>query len=370
MPRVLLATGLADGYVRVPGPLGDLFVAFSPNGVSWIAPAGDEAEFEAAFRRHVGRDIVPVPTFPPKWQRALDRAFKRVGSGSLPVDLRSVSPFQAEVLRAITAIPPGEVRPYAWVARQVGRPGAVRAVGTAMARNPVPVVVPCHRVIRSDGTVGNYAYGPEMKRALLRQRVSTWPRWRPKPSPVGVSPGATPPISTATPAATTPAVSPTSTASGSTTPPKPPRLDIGPARNVSHWRRLLSSRLRRQTADGRKGEGCPRGVLSQGGNDGGSHLAVRKGVERSPQGVRELPLPAAPRRFVPCGWDRKNGATGFLSSGSGGWFTPEGAIAADWLPSAVCRLPTRVLPLTGEFAEILQWCTQVIVYEATEHRQE
>ncbi len=167
MPRVLASTGLADGYLRVLGPLGDLFVAFSTNGVSWIAPAGDEAEFEAAFRRHVGRDIVPVPTFPPKWQRALDRALQTGRLGSLPVDLRSVSPFQAEVLRAITAIPPGEVRPYAWVARQVGRPGAVRAVGTAMARNPVPVVVPCHRVIRSDGTVGNYAYGPDMKRALL-----------------------------------------------------------------------------------------------------------------------------------------------------------------------------------------------------------
>ena len=167
MPRVLASTGLADGYLRVLGPLGDLFVAFSTNGVSWIAPAGDEAEFEGAFRRHVGRDIVPVPTFPPKWQRALDRALQTGRLGSLPVDLRSVSPFQAEVLRAITAIPPGEVRPYAWVARQVGRPGAVRAVGTAMARNPVPVVVPCHRVIRSDGTVGNYAYGPDMKRALL-----------------------------------------------------------------------------------------------------------------------------------------------------------------------------------------------------------
>jgi O-6-methylguanine DNA methyltransferase len=167
LPRVLAATGLADGYVRVPGPLGELFVAFSPDGVSWIAPAGDAAGFEAAFRHHVGRDIVPVPMFPPKWQRALDRALETGRLGALPVDLRSVSPFQAEVLRAITAIPPGEVRPYAWVARQVGRPGAVRAVGTAMAKNPVPVVVPCHRVIRSDGTVGNYAYGPEMKRALL-----------------------------------------------------------------------------------------------------------------------------------------------------------------------------------------------------------
>ena len=62
-------------------------------------------------------------------------------------------------------IPSGEVRPYGWVAREIGRPKAVRAVGSALGRNPVPVLIPCHRVVRSDGHVGNYGLGVPMKRA-------------------------------------------------------------------------------------------------------------------------------------------------------------------------------------------------------------
>jgi O-6-methylguanine DNA methyltransferase len=64
-------------------------------------------------------------------------------------------------------IPKGEVRSYGWVAREIGRPKAVRAVGSALGHNPVPVVIPCHRVVRSDGMIGNYALGAPMKRELL-----------------------------------------------------------------------------------------------------------------------------------------------------------------------------------------------------------
>ncbi len=168
LPRVLAATGLADGYVRVPGPLGELFVAFSPDGVSWIAPAGDEAGFEAAFRHHVGRDIVPVPTFPPKWQRALDRALQTGRLGFAPGRPPERVPLPGRGA-ADDHRHPARRGPPLRLGCPPGRAsrGGPRAVGTAMARNPVPVVVPCHRVIRSDGTVGNYAYGPEMKRALL-----------------------------------------------------------------------------------------------------------------------------------------------------------------------------------------------------------
>jgi O-6-methylguanine DNA methyltransferase len=88
--------------------------------------------------------------------------------GRLPVDLQALTPFQQAVLRKTAEIPPGEVRPYGWIAREIGRPGAVRAVGSALSRNPIPVLIPCHRVSRSDGTIGRYAYGPEMKRDLLR----------------------------------------------------------------------------------------------------------------------------------------------------------------------------------------------------------
>src|SRR5439155_456458 len=70
------------------------------------------------------------------------------------VDLSTVPDFQRRVLEAARQIPFGEARPYAWVAAQIGRPRAVRAVGTALARNPVPLIVPCHRVWRSDGGLG------------------------------------------------------------------------------------------------------------------------------------------------------------------------------------------------------------------------
>jgi O-6-methylguanine DNA methyltransferase len=64
-------------------------------------------------------------------------------------------------------IPAGQVRPYGWIASEIGRPKAVRAVGTALGRNPVPLLIPCHRVVRTDGRVGDYAFGPPAKRALL-----------------------------------------------------------------------------------------------------------------------------------------------------------------------------------------------------------
>jgi len=81
--------------------------------------------------------------------------------------IASIGEFRRTVLEKCAEIPPGEIRPYGWIAREIGSPGAVRAVGTALGRNPVPVLIPCHRVIRTDGRIGNYAYGSAMKRALL-----------------------------------------------------------------------------------------------------------------------------------------------------------------------------------------------------------
>ena len=82
------------------------------------------------------------------------------------------------MLRKTMEIPYGEVRPYAWVAREIERPRAVRAVGSALAGNPVPFVIPCHRVVRTDGHIGEYgAGGPEAKREVLGARASTRSRW-------------------------------------------------------------------------------------------------------------------------------------------------------------------------------------------------
>jgi O-6-methylguanine DNA methyltransferase len=85
-----------------------------------------------------------------------------------PVDLSLVSPFTQQVLRATARIPYGEVRPYAWVAREIGRPRAARAVGGSLHINPLAPIIPCHRVIASDSTLGGYGGGLDMKKWLLR----------------------------------------------------------------------------------------------------------------------------------------------------------------------------------------------------------
>jgi O-6-methylguanine DNA methyltransferase len=97
------------------------------------------------------------------------RAFFRV-----PVDLTTVPDFQRRVLEAAREIPFGEARPYAWIAARIGHPRAVRAVGTALGRNPVPLILPCHRVWRSDGGLGGYIFG-----AGIKDRLATLERTTP-----------------------------------------------------------------------------------------------------------------------------------------------------------------------------------------------
>lgn len=79
-----------------------------------------------------------------------------------------ISPFEKKVYLAIAKIPRGQTRTYKWVAREVGRPRACRAVGNALNKNPYPIVIPCHRVIRSDGSVGGYSEGVAKKLKLLK----------------------------------------------------------------------------------------------------------------------------------------------------------------------------------------------------------
>jgi O-6-methylguanine DNA methyltransferase len=86
---------------------------------------------------------------------------------AVPLDLAAGTPFQRRVWRALQSIPYGETRSYAWVAKQVGAPRAVRAVGGACGANPVPIVVPCHRVVRSDGQLGGFTAGLAWKKRLL-----------------------------------------------------------------------------------------------------------------------------------------------------------------------------------------------------------
>lgn len=166
-PQVLWRTGLADRWFTVESPLGIVFVAHNRAGISFVMPGHDIAEFEEAFHERVGRplyrDDAPPPRLLANVRRQLAGERRR-----LAFDLRGLTTFERAVLEQTQRIPPGEVRPYAWVAAEIGHPKAVRAVGTALKHNPVPLLIPCHRVVRTDGTLGNYAWGGDKKRVLLQ----------------------------------------------------------------------------------------------------------------------------------------------------------------------------------------------------------
>lgn len=161
---VALGTGLAEGYDFYDSAIGTVVVTFNPGGVSSVDAA------EVFQERRTGRSQRPLirAEAPAAWRAYIPEAIERGTPGKLPVDLRSVTEFQESVLRTTASIPRGEVRPYGWVAREIDRPKAVRAVGSAVARNPIPLIIPCHRVVRSDGHIGNYSLGgPHNKVDLL-----------------------------------------------------------------------------------------------------------------------------------------------------------------------------------------------------------
>ena len=169
--------GFADSvfarWVEVDGPVGPLYVAFTDRGISYVCPTewvGYERDrFLDHYRTRFGRPLRPAPRPPSGLAAAL-----REGRGTgLEYDLRGVGDFDRAVLAKTLEIPRGEVRPYAWIAREIGHPAAVRAAGSALGRNPVPILIPCHRVVRSDGATGNYGFGPQLKVDLLQaERVN------------------------------------------------------------------------------------------------------------------------------------------------------------------------------------------------------
>ncbi len=168
---VTLGTGLAEGYDFYESPIGQVIVTFNPEGVSSVDIADG---FEDRYRERFGRPLIRAEA-PAAWRRHIPEAIERGTPGRLPVDLRSVTSFRRRVLETTATIPKGEVRPYGWVARQVDSPGAVRAVGTALAHNPIPLIIPCHRVVRSDGQIGNYSLGGPHNKADLLQHEGAYP---------------------------------------------------------------------------------------------------------------------------------------------------------------------------------------------------
>jgi O-6-methylguanine DNA methyltransferase len=163
--RVLAQVGMTDSYAPFETVLGTVYVAWNRLGVSAAARSNSAEEFEAWFRKDVGRHVMrgEAPAgLAGKIQDELN------GKRRMRFDLRGLTPFEQAVLLKTRQIPRGEVRPYGWVAREIGHPAAVRAVGTALANNPIPYFIPCHRVVRTDGKIGNYGGGgPEAKRDIL-----------------------------------------------------------------------------------------------------------------------------------------------------------------------------------------------------------
>ncbi len=168
VPRTLVALGLADAYARVDSPIGPLFVAFNGLGVSGVEQAPDGSIFERDHRARTGRQAHRVAALPATLERAIAQRLAGERRNRIRLDLRGRTEFERSVWMKALEIPHGEVRPYGWIATEIGRPRAVRAVGTALGHNPVPLIVPCHRVVRSDGLIGNYSLGgPANKRTIL-----------------------------------------------------------------------------------------------------------------------------------------------------------------------------------------------------------
>ncbi len=149
-------------------PIGRLYVGFKENKIAYIGIDTGES-FEKVRARVESRLRRPVTAGEaPDWlNRTLERFFSTWQIDDKIVDIEDLTPFEQAALRAAAQIPPGEVRSYSWVASQIGRPRAARAVGQVMARNPLPLLFPCHRVVDSQGDLHNYGYGIEMKARLL-----------------------------------------------------------------------------------------------------------------------------------------------------------------------------------------------------------
>lgn len=166
-------------YTRIDSPIGELILAATPEGLREIEFGTDVAEPAFAARlRERGEDPVRLeriedasPEVRPNLERAAAQLREYFGGQrarfDVPLDWGAMAPFQRAVLEATATVPFGHLDTYAGIARRIGNPGATRAVGNALGRNPIPVIVPCHRVIRSDATIGGYTGGLGIKQHLL-----------------------------------------------------------------------------------------------------------------------------------------------------------------------------------------------------------
>ncbi|HET8815391.1 MAG TPA: methylated-DNA--[protein]-cysteine S-methyltransferase [Solirubrobacterales bacterium] len=162
--------GLLDvAYANADSPFGPLLLAKTRRGLVRVGlPNQDQDELLVDLAERVSPRVLESPPELDEVRRELDLYFEgNLARFDLPLDWRLSSGFRQRVLRAIDRIPYGQTRSYTEMARRAGNERAVRAAGTACGSNPIPLVVPCHRVLRTGGALGGYGGGLPMKRALL-----------------------------------------------------------------------------------------------------------------------------------------------------------------------------------------------------------
>jgi methylated-DNA-[protein]-cysteine S-methyltransferase len=162
--------GLLDvGYDLVDTPLGSLLVAVTDRGLCRIEFDPEPERDLEPIARQFGAKVLRTPKAVDGARRELDEYFEgRRTSFELPLDLRVDAPFRLRVMHELARVPYGQVTTYGALAARAGHPSAARAVGTFMNRNPVPIVLPCHRVVGANGSLTGYGGGLERKERLLQ----------------------------------------------------------------------------------------------------------------------------------------------------------------------------------------------------------
>jgi O-6-methylguanine DNA methyltransferase len=156
-------------YTTFQSPFGRVFAAKTVKGVCFITFSGiDEAQFLSHLKKRFRKEIIKDDLAFGKIKKLLLDYFNgKRRECSLPLDLRVGTQFQRKVWKKLMDIPYGELRSYKWVASEIGDANASRAVGNAVGANPVPPIIPCHRVVCSDGSLGGYSSGIHLKKRLL-----------------------------------------------------------------------------------------------------------------------------------------------------------------------------------------------------------
>jgi O-6-methylguanine DNA methyltransferase len=158
--------------VTMATPLGPISLAFSTNGLKNLTFAGKDIISQDASEESSTETRSALKEDLQKWHNQVGQALEKYFAGKpmsfedLPLDLEG-SPFHLRVWQELRKIPPGETVSYQELARRIGKPKAARAVGQACGANPIPLIVPCHRVIAANGTLGGFSSGLERKRWLL-----------------------------------------------------------------------------------------------------------------------------------------------------------------------------------------------------------